>query len=202
MIDSVTGHQDPEQAFAANVSRLRQERGWSQEHLASLLRSEGITDASQLTVSRVETGRRKVTLNEALALGRIFNLALPVMADVGPRARQASHLAIRRATMKNAVADFEKAVADYLRDGIRSAQIQAAEAEAWLLKAEGDEHVDPEVVERIRDHLIDARYRLRTASPSALARKIEELATRENGLVIAQPSRVLEDHDGERQAEA
>lgn len=202
MIVGVTDHQDPEQAFAASVARLRQERGWSQDRVAGLLRSEGIADATQITVSRVETGRRKVTLSEALAFARIFDLAIPVLADVGPRARQASHLANRRAKMQQAVTDFEEAVADYLRDGIRAAQLQAAEAEAWLLQAEGDEHVDAEVMQRMRDHLIDAKRRLRDYAPSALARRIEAAATRDDGVVIAHPSRVLEDHDGEHQAEA
>lgn len=201
MIADVSDHEEPEQAFAASVARLRQERGWSQEHLAAILRSEGIADATQITVSRVETGRRKVTLSEALAFARIFDSAIPVLADVGPRARQASHLANRRAKMQQAVVDFEEAVADYLRDGIRAAQIQAAEAEAWLLQAESDQHVDAEVIERMRDHLVDAKYRLRTFAPSALALRLEELATRENGLLIAHPSRLLEDHDGEHQAE-
>lgn len=191
----------PEDAFAHSVTSLRQERGWSQDHLAYLMRAEGIEDATQLTVSRIENGRRKVPLSEALALARILQAPIPVLAAVGEGSREASHLARREASMTAEEDRFMAAAADYMRDVVRAAQIQISEGSAWLKKLEADPDADPEAVERIRQLLRRARPRLKRG-PSYLAAEVERIATREDGLVRSEPSRLLpeSDGDGERKA--
>lgn len=192
---------DPEQTFASSIASLRQERGWSQEQLSERMRNEGVDDATQITVSRIETSRRKVTLTEALALARIFNVPISALADVGVGARLASSLANRQARIDEAIKAFEKAVADYMRDGMRAAQIQKSQAQAALTKLEQSDSPDPETIRRVREFWVDADRILRMFPPSTIASRVETLATRDDGLVKANPTRLTgEQDDGEPEA--
>ncbi|WIB16678.1 hypothetical protein DEJ34_05995 [Curtobacterium sp. MCPF17_050] len=61
-----------EVAFAHEVARRRELRGWTLQQMADALRREGVEYASAMTVSRTEKLNRPARMNEALAYGRIF----------------------------------------------------------------------------------------------------------------------------------
>jgi transcriptional regulator with XRE-family HTH domain len=63
----------PTQAFARSVKRARQLHGINQQQLAERLTEVGVP-TTQSTVARVETGKRGVSLDDALA----FSIALDV----------------------------------------------------------------------------------------------------------------------------
>lgn len=73
---------DIEERFADSVGELRKARGWSQERLAEMMIRQGLRDATALTVSRIESKRRKVRLAEAVALASAFNV--PILAMTKP----------------------------------------------------------------------------------------------------------------------
>lgn len=68
---------------------LRGERGWSQERLAEELRARGF-QMHQMTVSKIETGRRPVTVSEVFELAAVYRIDpmvlwhLPVTAEHHP----------------------------------------------------------------------------------------------------------------------
>ncbi|AKV86382.1 hypothetical protein AKG07_08795 [Microbacterium sp. CGR1] len=67
---------DMDARFAASVAELRKARGWSQERLAKMLTRRGVRDMTGLVISRIEAGRRKVRLQEAVGLAQVFGVTL------------------------------------------------------------------------------------------------------------------------------
>lgn len=65
-------HAPRETAFAHEVTRLREARGWTLADMAAALQEQGIDYASTMTVSRTEKLQRPVRMIEAIAYGRIF----------------------------------------------------------------------------------------------------------------------------------
>ena len=65
----------PRNPIGRNVSRLRSEQDWSQEHLATLLQCEGV-DASRDMLARVELCVTRVNLEFLLGLQRVLRLPL------------------------------------------------------------------------------------------------------------------------------
>lgn len=112
-------YSDLEQAFAAEVARLRKARGWTLAEMAARLQAEGIDYASTMTVSRTENVARPVRMTEALAYGRIFERSVYELstpdsnADILDRAWRDIEL-LRRAEQRLEAAKTE--VADALAD--------------------------------------------------------------------------------------
>lgn len=67
-----------EQAFGAEVRRLRLARGWSQSEVARRMESRG-APIHQQQLTRIETGKRAVRLNEAMVLAQVFDRPLTDM---------------------------------------------------------------------------------------------------------------------------
>ena len=61
----------PRNPIGRNVSRLRSEQDWSQEHLATLLQCEGV-DTSRDMLARIELCITRVNLEFLLGLQRVF----------------------------------------------------------------------------------------------------------------------------------
>lgn len=61
--------------FAESMRLQREGRGWSQRRLAERLNELGL-DVHQTTVGKWETGKRKFTLDEALAISSALNVQL------------------------------------------------------------------------------------------------------------------------------
>ena len=69
-------------SFGQLVRERRDLNRMSQTELADRMESEGVPDVTQITVSRIESGKRVVRLVEAKALARIFRFDLnQVLAD-------------------------------------------------------------------------------------------------------------------------
>ena len=65
----------PRNPIGRNVSRLRSEQDWSQEHLATLLQCAGV-DVSRDMLARVELCVTRVNLEFLLGLQRVFRRPL------------------------------------------------------------------------------------------------------------------------------
>lgn len=65
--------------FIENMKAERERRGWSQGELAKRLRSAGLDQMHQTTVSRMEKGERPVRVDEANAIAGLFGVALVEM---------------------------------------------------------------------------------------------------------------------------
>jgi transcriptional regulator with XRE-family HTH domain len=68
----------PTQAFARSVKKGRQLLDWNQQQLAERLTELGLP-TRQSTVARIETGKRGVSLDDAVALSIALDIALPNM---------------------------------------------------------------------------------------------------------------------------
>jgi transcriptional regulator with XRE-family HTH domain len=101
---------DADEQFVASVRALRAEAGMSQEQLAEALKKNGVDDATQVTVSRMEAGKRHVRLGEALALSEIFQV--PISALTRPSGAALSVAAASRAAKValHGVTEFQEAV--------------------------------------------------------------------------------------------
>jgi transcriptional regulator with XRE-family HTH domain len=75
-----------EAAFAREVLRLREARGWTLADMAAALQDEGIDYASTMTVSRTEKLQRPVRMVEAIAYGRIFERSVYELSSPDPNA--------------------------------------------------------------------------------------------------------------------
>lgn len=58
------------------VRRLRNQRGWSQDHLAIKLQRAGMEDATRSNISKLETRRIRVIDEDMLYLARVLRVEL------------------------------------------------------------------------------------------------------------------------------
>jgi len=70
----------PEHRFAAQVRRLRIDKGWSQAELAARLQST-LPAWAQTTVAKTESASRPIRLNEVAALAKVLGVALHELID-------------------------------------------------------------------------------------------------------------------------
>jgi len=189
--------------FGQSVKSLRTARGMSQEQLARNMQRKGVRDAAPLTISRLESGRRKVRLVEAIALSRIFNVPITEMANESPTLNTLSLLGGMRRDLAQARSRFEHDAAEFanftqdqvgaMLQIISEMRMLELDEEAnlalgrfeWAALSALDKSlcdsvasyewsVDPE---RIQDHELDSE-RLRELKQS-LRRKADEHAKRE-----------------------
>lgn len=72
-------HEQDALAFRQSVKRLREAKGWTQNHLAERLREAGLEEFHQITVARLETGRRAVRLGEAGVIASVLGSTVQAM---------------------------------------------------------------------------------------------------------------------------
>lgn len=68
--------------FGANMRARRTAEGWSQDHLARLMREQGFGSWRQSTVAKQEAGERPLRLAEAMMLTALFRSTLSQMLTV------------------------------------------------------------------------------------------------------------------------
>jgi transcriptional regulator with XRE-family HTH domain len=81
-----------EQQLGRRLQRFRAERDWSQERLADAMTAAGIP-WNQQTVTRTETARRPIRINEAATLARVLGVPLAALVDPGVSASTAEQAA-------------------------------------------------------------------------------------------------------------
>ena len=84
-------HEQDALAFRQSVKRLREEKGWTQNHLAEKLREAGLEDFHQITVARLENGRRAVRLGEAGVIANVLESYVWTMLIPEDSLARASH---------------------------------------------------------------------------------------------------------------
>lgn len=58
----------PSKVFARRLKRLRDRRGWTQDELAEMLAEVGWSQVDRVQISKIETGTRRVSLDEAVMI--------------------------------------------------------------------------------------------------------------------------------------
>ncbi|PZU36700.1 MAG: hypothetical protein DI573_13165 [Microbacterium sp.] len=76
-----------DRAFARALRSVREARGWSQGELASRLVDRGLRHVSQVTISRIEQGKRAARLGEAEAIAGLVDRPLALMTSIDKRAQ-------------------------------------------------------------------------------------------------------------------
>lgn len=72
-------HEQDALTFRLTVRRLREEREWTQNQLATELRKRGLEEFSQVAVARLERGERAVKLGEARVFAAVFSTTVEDM---------------------------------------------------------------------------------------------------------------------------
>lgn len=121
---------DMDARFAASVAELRKARGWSQERLARLLTRRGVRDVSGLVISRIEAGRRKVRLQEAVILAQVFGVTLLSMTKQDAMLNAIVLLSGQVRDLRAMQNDFEDAAEQYASN--------AHEAATYILRVIDD----------------------------------------------------------------
>lgn len=68
----------------ARVRAERERRGWSQVALATKLKAKGVRGILGSTVAKIESGDRKVKLDEVMALAEIFGISVDTLLGRKP----------------------------------------------------------------------------------------------------------------------
>ncbi|MDN5977993.1 helix-turn-helix transcriptional regulator [Acidipropionibacterium jensenii] len=66
--------------FTENMKAARIARKWSQGDLAQVLRRHGIESMTHSTISRMESGKRRVGLSEARAIAEVFGTTIDALS--------------------------------------------------------------------------------------------------------------------------
>jgi transcriptional regulator with XRE-family HTH domain len=121
----------PETVFSARLREAREAAGMSQAQLAAQISERHGIQIDPMTILRMEKGRRRITLNEAVAVAdvlniRLFDLLLPLPADVldaqpGRLRKRAATLAAR---LEQLTADIAKAEADVAQSRARAGELR------------------------------------------------------------------------------
>lgn len=139
MSDTEDSRSAADQQFVQTMKRMRQERGWSQTDLATVLKERGWSVARQAIVSRIEQGEREVRLGEAYLIAQVLGMSVESMAapdevhlllrDLDADAEQVRHEAEAVARGRDVLSRH----VDHLRSDV-------ARAEAYLADQEGSPH--------------------------------------------------------------
>ncbi|MBK8294918.1 MAG: helix-turn-helix transcriptional regulator [Solirubrobacterales bacterium] len=73
----------PSAAFGHRMRRLRVARGWSIRDIAEKLVEVG-HPANEATIHRTETGKRRVTLDEAIPIAAVLGTTVTALVALGP----------------------------------------------------------------------------------------------------------------------
>ena len=154
----------PEAVFSARLRDAREAAGMTQAELAALVSERHGIQLDPMTVLRMEKGRRRITLNEAVAVAdvlgiRLFDLLLPVtamMASAHPdrRRKDAERLAGELEKLDGQLAQTE---ADTARSRAKAGELRRRRNEvqvelAALTMAPGFQAVGvDEITRRFRD---------------------------------------------------
>lgn len=147
-VGMVTDNSTPaERRFVKRVKEMREAHGWTQGQLAERMVERGVKYASQSTVSRLEQGGRPIRLIEAQALAVIFRRTIWEMMSDEPRVEVLSFTQINLRALINARMEYRK-----IRDSLAAMLSNAAAMIHDLDQKfpEGEQGLDPEVVERVK----------------------------------------------------
>jgi transcriptional regulator with XRE-family HTH domain len=83
-----------ESQFRENLRRERENRKWSQAHLAKLLSNKGF-QVYPTTIAKIETGQRAARIDEVVAVADIFDVAVDALVGRSSRRRSGGDKTIR-----------------------------------------------------------------------------------------------------------
>lgn len=73
------GPPQPSNVLAQRLREVREHKGWTQQQLADRLKQANTTIIDRATVGKIEGGTRKITLDEALWLAAVLDVAPPFL---------------------------------------------------------------------------------------------------------------------------
>lgn len=125
------GANAPEEKLGRTVRTLREARGLSQEQVAAKMTALGFS-WQQTTVARTEAASRPIRVNEAVALSRVFQVAIDYLLEKADREQE---LRVR-ITQAQIAADHAHMQAQTAAAALAEAQRTAAEATTELHAAQ------------------------------------------------------------------
>lgn len=127
--------------LARRMTEERNKRGWSQGELARQLEKSGFYGLGQPAISAIEKpragmGRRAITVDEAIALSRVFNVPLAeLLLPDGALADASIHRQLRAGPEWRAEAHHQM---DLYKHFVRNLAKELAGSEAWKARLEED----------------------------------------------------------------
>lgn len=155
---------DDEGNFAANVKRLREDRGWSQGEMAQRLEEHGLAGFHQTTISRIEKRERSIRLGEARTYSAAFNVPIEQLLTPPSYFDSLSHLNLAMQAHIDAGHMMEDGAAHFLTTSLL---LQLAIDEA-------EEADVPEAASRLTANLAHAKERLGVTLHSVMAPFFED----------------------------
>ena len=110
-----------ESEFRDTLKRERKERGWSQAHMANLLKDKGLT-VYPTTVAKIEAGERAARIDEVVAVADVFGVSVDALLGRSARRQRGDKgltvSALAQLTQSTAVAveSLEAALRDRLTE--------------------------------------------------------------------------------------
>lgn len=107
-------HEQDALVFRLAVKRQREERGWTQNQLATVLRKAGLEEMTQVAVARLERGERAVKLGEAGVIARVFDTSIAnMLIPEGSIAQEVRNVLENVVNTWDKSKEIEKSVSDY-----------------------------------------------------------------------------------------
>jgi transcriptional regulator with XRE-family HTH domain len=82
--EPMRGQGEAEQRFTRRVRAFREALGLSAQALADRLAEQGFPEVNRRVLSKIEVGDRRVTLDEAVALCKVFDVSIADMVSPEP----------------------------------------------------------------------------------------------------------------------
>lgn len=125
--------------FRHHMKRLREEKGWTQNQLATELCKAGLDSFKQITVARIEEGKRAVKLEEAGVIAQVLDsyvhymLAMPVVLEYAEYLQDIIHKNFEaQKQISRAISEYIDARAAYHRVDTGESLLDIAEYRDYL----------------------------------------------------------------------
>ena len=148
-----------------NLKRAREARGISQADFARLITETGIRGVHQTTVARIESGQRALRAAEAVAIGRVLETSVEMLAESGTNA----HIRAFVRSISEAGDTFDSALRELIKARLLAAQHldravpYGSDSETpfeEVLKS----GIDPQLYELLESRIVSASPRERLAA--------------------------------------
>lgn len=97
---------DIEEKVIVVLTRLRENRGWSQSELARRMVEAGHVNYTQMTVSRTEKHERPLRLNELAALAHVYGVGMSDLYGEQERPHLRSEIMTQNSTLIRTVKEY------------------------------------------------------------------------------------------------
>lgn len=133
------------------MKRLREEKGWTQNQLATELCKAGLDSFKQITVARIEEGKRAVKLEEAGVIAQVLDSHVHYMLTPPQALRYIEHLQRLIARNDDAQGQMIIAISEYL--DARASYRKANEVGQPFEETEHRDYLSDEIISSLTQQL-------------------------------------------------